>query len=435
MTNLIKRLAELDSANPTRPEGKVTADRNITALREVRDGAYEFSTTILNPAFIDWENGNGDENNPPEETLEVRVTYDVSGSYRPATWGDYGGDPEEYPELEVMSVYDENTGQEISDRLDKATLDDINDKAWEDAEDQRNNYDGDVYEGKEVAECGGMSPMGASHTPASLNITANSGEELSSMLRDIMQLAGAHKVEPDELSQEPVGSTVSPAQAIAVGTSDAEDMRSVMDKLNPMDDEEETDEARDIDYGAQDGGPEWERAKDFDDYPDDYPDDDEEETDEGAVYNNTPTDPNNPPAFDSEEFAHHENPPGAARGRGNFNNPRATTMEQVEKNLFSEYRKFIREFSDFPNGDIAYAISRIHPYGGNRQEYMKLVAKEIGLNWAREHPEEFKNAFDKEYDKFYGIEPDNDEDADYTDYSMRQGEMGNPDRFRESKRK
>lgn len=174
-----------------------------------------------------------------------------------------------------------------------------------------------LREGQQVDECGDMPPMGgmsAPHTPASLSITASSGEELSGMLRDIMQLAGAHQVQPDELDHEPMGTTVSPAQAITVGTSDAEDMRSVMDKLNPMDNEE----------GEEFG-------------------DEEEETDEGAVYDNTPEDPNSPPAFDSEEYAQHLNPPGAANGRGNLNNPRANTMEEVEQHLFAAYQRFIKE--------------------------------------------------------------------------------------------
>ena len=42
---------------------------------------------------------------------------------------------------------------------------------------------------KTIGECG-ISSMGAPHSPASVNITANSGEELSSMLKDIMNLAG-----------------------------------------------------------------------------------------------------------------------------------------------------------------------------------------------------------------------------------------------------
>lgn len=74
------------------------------------------------------------------------------------------------------------------------------------------NVDGEVAkinEGIEaVEECGPMG-MGApmpNHTPASINMTANSGEELSNMLRDIMSLAGVNKDEGPshrELELEP----------------------------------------------------------------------------------------------------------------------------------------------------------------------------------------------------------------------------------------
>jgi hypothetical protein len=74
------------------------------------------------------------------------------------------------------------------------------------------NVDGEVAkinEGIEaVEECGPMG-MGApmpNHTPASINMTANSGEELSNMLRDIMSLAGVNKDEGSshrELELEP----------------------------------------------------------------------------------------------------------------------------------------------------------------------------------------------------------------------------------------
>ena len=46
-----------------------------------------------------------------------------------------------------------------------------------------------------VNECGGMmgSSMGPGHSPANISITANSGDELSSMLKTIMSLAGVDK--------------------------------------------------------------------------------------------------------------------------------------------------------------------------------------------------------------------------------------------------
>lgn len=60
------------------------------------------------------------------------------------------------------------------------------------------NVDGKVAKINEsidtVEECGmGMGPTPGPRTPASINMTAGSGEELAGMLRDIMSLAGVNK--------------------------------------------------------------------------------------------------------------------------------------------------------------------------------------------------------------------------------------------------
>lgn len=156
-----------------------------------------------------------------------------------------------------------------------------------------------------VEECGEMPGMvgGMSRpsTPASVNMTAASGEELGDLIRAIATLAGTASQAPAEpLSAPPAMATTSP---------DGMDMRAMIDKLNPMDDEE----------GEED----------------------DEETDE--AYDNTPADPTDTNEFDAEEFAHHENPPGADR-KGNAMNPRAyDTNESVSERLMAEYQKFISE--------------------------------------------------------------------------------------------
>jgi hypothetical protein len=170
-----------------------------------------------------------------------------------------------------------------------------------------------------------MSSMEKPSTPASINMTAGSGEELSSMIKAIATLAG----------------TAKGGEEVVTGTPTASDsMRSVIDKLNPMDDqpEEKVDE---ILPALASGGAAVGRAamsglrtagKMF------GSDDEQKE-----AYDNTPMDPTDSNEFDAEQHAHHENPAGAARGRGNMNNPRANTMEQIEQNLFAEYEKFISE--------------------------------------------------------------------------------------------
>lgn len=36
--------------------------------------------------------------------VTVTIEYSVSGAYRPATWGYWGGSPEEFPEVEIETV-------------------------------------------------------------------------------------------------------------------------------------------------------------------------------------------------------------------------------------------------------------------------------------------------------------------------------------------
>ena len=88
-----------------------------------------------------------------------------------------------------------------------------------------------------VEECG-MMPMEKPHTPATMNITANSGEELGDMLSALMQLAGVHKVGDEHMGTEPKPTTMTAEPS----------MRSVIDKMHGDteivhgDGEEETEE-------------------------------------------------------------------------------------------------------------------------------------------------------------------------------------------------
>lgn len=170
-----------------------------------------------------------------------------------------------------------------------------------------------MFESKTLAECG-MSPMpgfAGSGSPANISITAGSGNELSSMLKDIMSLAGIQKAEPmgadhsvDVLTVEPTG----PAEPMmGTDSSDGEIMRGVLDRLNP-------------EVGDDEG---------------------EEETDED--YDNTPADPRKPPAFAANRFAHQENQPGQG-DRLDGTEPKAyADMNETTSQLFSDYQKFINE--------------------------------------------------------------------------------------------
>ena len=186
-----------------------------------------------------------------------------------------------------------------------------------------------VKENVSVEECGPMGMMGGMEkpsTPATLNITADNGEELGSMLATIMKLAGVQQVTPDQLGVEHEPSIMTAEPVAAVGPSapemssgdDMRNMMSVVDKLNPE--------------GGDDEG--------------------EEETDEGQ-YDNSPADPTDVNPFDSNEFANHPND-GSTHGRATKNNPHGNPMGHetekkqeanmtMEEQLMDEYKNFINE--------------------------------------------------------------------------------------------
>lgn len=176
-----------------------------------------------------------------------------------------------------------------------------------------------ISESARVAECGGMMDVGmqspsAPHTPASIHITANTGEELSGMLQDIMHLAGVKQDAGDSANSQVLSAT----PVIGVSNPAANDMRAVIDKLNPDGDMSDDDSAAD--------------DKDMDD---------EEQVES---YDNTPSDPNSAQPYDSEALAYHPNPPGAAKSRGLDVNPHGVpTMEEIEQRLYSAYQQYLNE--------------------------------------------------------------------------------------------
>lgn len=79
-------------------------------------------------------------------------------------------------------------------------------------------------------------------------------------------------------------------------------------------------------------------------------------------------------------------------------------------------------------GFIKQSIANIHPEYMSYDDLKAMVGKETGYN----HNPSFDDLFKQAYDSFYGMDPDVSDEEDYTDYTMNQGEMGDPDRMRES---
>lgn len=75
---------------------------------------------------------------PEEEEHILEVEYSIYGKYRPATWGYYGGEPAEYPELELGEIHGvDEDGNEYEIVLTPQEEQEIEAAAWEHAD----NYD------------------------------------------------------------------------------------------------------------------------------------------------------------------------------------------------------------------------------------------------------------------------------------------------------
>ena len=194
-----------------------------------------------------------------------------------------------------------------------------------------------LRENQQVEECGMMPEMGMMGgmperppMPASINMTAGSGEELSDMLATIMQLAGVKQYGPDDSQQEPMGNEPQGGEVLALEpvsepSDSTSNMRSMIDKLNPMGGD---------DVSASHGDVDNDGDHDMDDHEAEK---DEKETDEGQ-YDNSPADSRKPPPFGSNRFAKQENQPGQG-DRMDGTMPKAT----MEQQLMADYKKFVSE--------------------------------------------------------------------------------------------
>jgi hypothetical protein len=81
---------------------------------------------------------------------------------------------------------------------------------------------------KTITECG--IPMAGSHSPASINITASNGPELTGMLKDLMGLAGIHKsADPTAVLTTTPGPTMA-----AADTAEPREMPSMQDLIKKV---------------------------------------------------------------------------------------------------------------------------------------------------------------------------------------------------------
>ena len=287
-------------------------------------------------------------------------------------------------------------------------------------------------QGVSLAECGPMGmmdSMGMSqpHTPASINMTAATGDELSGMLKDIMSLAGINKGDTSGMDQmgvadEPMMALtaepeVGPDAGAGPGATDGEVMRSVLDKLNPEDGEEADGEENPFggdDQGGDDGVSKAHGDIDNDgdhdaaDHAAEKPEpqdgaDDQEETDEtydGPQYSTTPNDPNKDrQGYDSEGVGpnNHENQPGA--GNTMFGKSRTKIQPTATyENLMKEYKSFIGEAEETETDEdveegfvdaVKKGVKAVDKFvtGGDKEDLIKDLQKKAGVPQTGKKPE------------------------------------------------
>lgn len=210
-----------------------------------------------------------------------------------------------------------------------------------------------VNENQQVGECGmGMmpemgAPMDRPSTPATINMTAGSAAELGDLLKDIVSLAGmkddgAVSAAPPIDNAPPAAGTLEPAGADdAIGS-----MRSMLDKLNPLDGDDEGGEESDADGDSDDvskaqGDLDNDGDHDMNDHG--LEKGSNEKRQEVDEYDNTPSDPNDKNEFDANQFAHRENQPGQG-DRMDGTSPKAyADMNEAVADLFAQYKKFVNE--------------------------------------------------------------------------------------------
>lgn len=104
-------------------------------LNEVA-GSYDLELEVENWDFPE----DPDDPNWPE-FINLGIDYKIIGKYRPATWGDRGGDPEEHPELDEYEVYNVDTGEKITDKLPESVHKQVQEAIWKSHEERVDDYD------------------------------------------------------------------------------------------------------------------------------------------------------------------------------------------------------------------------------------------------------------------------------------------------------
>jgi hypothetical protein len=143
------RASEQGKAHSAATAAHYKQQSELHKKHKAQHGSFDTELTIANPYFD--PNAPGDDDDEPEE-IDVGVDYEISGDYMPSTWGYNGGDPEEFPEIEITRVVDLDTGEDITNDIDYSDIvdriaDSNSDRMHSTARDyHRRNSEPDDYE-------------------------------------------------------------------------------------------------------------------------------------------------------------------------------------------------------------------------------------------------------------------------------------------------
>ena len=219
-----------------------------------------------------------------------------------------------------------------------------------------------------INECGIPTAMGT-HTPASINITAGSGSELTGMLKDIMNLAGVHKVEPQHMPIDVLAApSVAPAHADA-----GPDMATLIKAVGEP--EADTDSMNDHEEETDEGSGEREGNRPWDSSP-------HEKIRQDGV----------------RKFGDQNS--GSGKGRTGVQ-PNAQTTESIAEQLYADYKAFVAEAAaDEPEAPDAAAVARKKKLDAikDRQEDDRSEKAYKTDSNVRVHHAKYDNDVDEGYD-------------------------------------
>ena len=107
-----------------------------TLTESIRDILDKLDEAVGRSYDLEIEVENWDDSVDGPDYRTLGIDYRISGRHRPATWGYHGGEPEEHPELDEVTVYDAATGQPLTDLPDYLDQQ-IEQAIWKDAEDRK----------------------------------------------------------------------------------------------------------------------------------------------------------------------------------------------------------------------------------------------------------------------------------------------------------